>query len=89
MSSAPSVLVMSEQTSSTVQAGQTRQQNAEMGAYALGGRAVGGAGGITGGEVAALAALDNLELGAGLGGDGSGNGGAEAVALEQGLSDRL
>ena len=89
MSSAPSVLVMSEQTSSTVQAGQTRQQNAEMGAYALGGRAVGRAGGIAGGEVAALAALDDLKLGAGLGGDGGGNGGAEAVALEQGLSDRL
>ena len=59
------------------------------GAYALGGGAVGGAGGVAGGEVATLAALDDLELSAGLGGDGGGDGGAEAVALKQSLSDRL
>ena len=60
-----------------------------LGAYALSGGAVGGAGSVTGGEVAALAAFDDLELSAGLGGDGGGDGGAEAVALKQSLSDGL
>ena len=60
-----------------------------MGAYALGGGAVGGAGGIAVGEVAALAALDDLEFDAGLGGDGGGDGGREAVALKESLSDGL
>ena len=61
----------------------------ETGAYALGGGAVGGAGGVTRGEVAALAALDDFEGRAGLGGDGGGDGGAEALTLEQSLGNRL
>ena len=66
-----------------------RRQDGERGAYALGGGAVGGAGSVSGGEVAALAALNDLEGGAGLGGDGGGDGGGEALTLEQSLSDRL
>ena len=60
-----------------------------MGAYALGGGAIGGAGCIAGGEVTTLAALNDLEVSAGDGGDGGGHVGVEAVTLEQSLGDRL